>query len=30
MEDSNPEALLTAIIEKLNSKKVSFLEMNEG
>ena len=30
MEDSDPEALLLAIIERLNEKGVAFLEMNEG
>lgn len=30
MEDSDPDSLLAAIIEKLNEKGVAFLEMNEG
>jgi len=30
MEDSNPDALLAAIIEELNKRNVSFIQMNEG
>lgn len=30
MEDSNPDAILVALIEKLNERKVGHIQMNEG
>jgi hypothetical protein len=30
MEDKDPDSILTYLIQKLNSRKVAFLEMAEG